>query len=214
MRLGRIEREVANIHSFAIGQRLDLVLVGREELPIDVYFLRIGRFVVPERGAGAQSNGSSIAFRVEAARAQVNCVAALGNDRIVSGSADQTISVWNVLSGDRQTLEGHTDSARHRRPPEPHNACLWVDAARPQVKCLTVLSNDLIVSGSKDRTLKLWEPSSGDCLQTLRGHEHWVWHQRAVKQRVATLSTPRGTGIMRRHPPERLHRIRIGRPHA
>ena len=55
LRLGRVEAQVADVDRRRPVERRDLVLVGREELAIDVYFLRIGRFVVPERGAGAEA---------------------------------------------------------------------------------------------------------------------------------------------------------------
>ena len=56
LRLRRVERQVSYVYSFAIGQRLDLVLVGREELAVDVYFLGVRSFVMPERRARAQSS--------------------------------------------------------------------------------------------------------------------------------------------------------------
>jgi WD40 repeat protein len=31
-----------------------------------------------------------------------------------------------------------------------------------------------IVSGGQDRTVKIWNTSTGACLQTLAGHSHWV----------------------------------------
>jgi len=42
------------------------------------------------------------------------------------------------------------------------------------VRCVTLTHNGHIVSGSVDRTLKIWSPSTGECLQTLAGHTHWV----------------------------------------
>ena len=31
-----------------------------------------------------------------------------------------------------------------------------------------------VASGSSDKTVKLWDVTSGECLQTLEGHSHWV----------------------------------------
>ena len=31
-----------------------------------------------------------------------------------------------------------------------------------------------VASGSEDRTVKLWDVTSGECLQTLEGHSHVV----------------------------------------
>ena len=53
------------------------------------------------------------------------------------------------------TLRGHTNYARRRRPVEQR-----IDRSstprRAQVSCVTALSNGRIVSGSADRTLKVW----------------------------------------------------------
>ncbi|MFB8788753.1 MAG: hypothetical protein U7123_07850 [Potamolinea sp.] len=32
----------------------------------------------------------------------------------------------------------------------------------------------ILVSGSHDRTIKLWDISTGECIKTLRGHVDWV----------------------------------------
>ena len=66
---------------------------------------------------------------------------------------------------------------------------------RAQVWCVIVLANGRLVSGSYDRTLKVWDPSSGQCLRTLRGHAHYARLRRPVKQRVDRSSTPRGAQV-------------------
>ena len=49
--------------------------------------------------------------------AQVMCVAALPNGRVVSGSWDRMLKVWDVSSCRCvRTLRGHTNTARRRRP--------------------------------------------------------------------------------------------------
>ena len=39
----------------------------------------------------------------------VNSVAILGPDRIVSGSSDNTVKIWNTDGECLKTLEGHSD---------------------------------------------------------------------------------------------------------
>ena len=34
---------------------------------------------------------------------------------------------------------------------------------------------EILVSGSEDRTIKLWNKNTGNLLRTLRGHGNWVW---------------------------------------
>jgi WD40 repeat protein len=52
-----------------------------------------------------------------------------------------------------QTLEGHSDR-------------VWSVAFSPD--------SARLASGSADRTVKIWDASSGKCLQTLEGHSDWV----------------------------------------
>ena len=166
------------------------------------------------RGACVQSNRAfdcSSTLR----RAQVNCVAVLSNGRVVSGSGDWTLKVWDVSSGEcLRTLTGHTRGARRRRPVEPR-----VDRSstprRAQVVCVAVLSNGHVVSGSSDDTLKVWDPSTGDCLGTLSGHYGSVRRRRPVAPRGRSLvDAVRGAGLVRRRPAERPRRVRVGGPHA
>jgi WD40 repeat protein/serine/threonine protein kinase len=74
--------------------------------------------------------------------------------RIVSGSADQTVMVWDLATGaELVTLRGHGD---------------WVSSAAfsPDGK--------RIISGSGDNTVKVWDWATGVELMTLRGHGDWV----------------------------------------
>ena len=148
-------------------------------------------------------------------RAQVRCVAALSKDRVVSGSRDNTLKVWDASNGEcLQTLSGHTDWARRRRPVDTTRRSL-VDAARAQVVCVAVLPNGRIVSGSDDRTLKVWDASSGECLRTLTGHTYGARRRRPVEPSGRSLvDAARGAGHVRRRPVERPRRVRVGRRHA
>src|SRR3989344_848541 len=75
-----------------------------------------------------------------------------GTNRIVSGSHDDTLKVWNAESGVcERTLQGHTD---------------WLT-------CVSVFmgSDSLprIVSGSGDTTLKVWDAVVYDMRSVVRG---------------------------------------------
>ena len=69
-----------------------------------------------------------------------------GNGKIVSGSQDCTIRVWNLETGEcLRTLAGHTGS----------------------VNCLDLLDN-IIVSGSSDSTVRVWDLHTGQLIYTLK----------------------------------------------
>jgi WD40 repeat protein len=74
--------------------------------------------------------------------------------RLASGSDDETVKIWDAMSGHYlQTLEGHNDSVR--------SVAFSPDGQR-------------LASGSDDKTVKIWDATSGHCLQTLEGHNNWV----------------------------------------
>jgi WD40 repeat protein len=67
-------------------------------------------------------------------------VAVFPDGRIVSGSRDKTVKVWNKdLSGDHQTLTGHIDT----------------------VMSVAVMPDGRVVSGSWDRSAKVWDLDAG-----------------------------------------------------
>jgi len=127
----------------------------------------------------------------------ISCVQFDGG-RIVSGSHDKTIKVWNVKTNSPWsviTLAGHSGEVR----------CLHLDGNRlvsgstdltikvwdlsisvnwssiacrvtmqghtDTVRCVQMdQSRDRVISGSYDTTVKVWELRTGICVKTLRGH--------------------------------------------
>ena len=74
--------------------------------------------------------------------------------KIVSGSYDKTIRVWNVDTGECiLTLKGHTWSV--------YSVVFNHDGTK-------------IVSGSYDNTIRVWNVDTGECILTLKGHTDWV----------------------------------------
>lgn len=80
-------------------------------------------------------NSANVQHTFTGHQGPVNCVKWVSGNKVVSGSRDGNLHIWNtegkMLSG---VLKGHT----------------------APVNCVTALSNDRIVSGSQDGTLRLW----------------------------------------------------------
>lgn len=78
--------------------------------------------------------------------------------RLASSSKDQTIKIWNILTGNCETtISGHTDS----------------------VECVKWGGAGLIYSCSRDRTIKVWAidghgKSQHKLIRTLTGHAHRI----------------------------------------
>lgn len=80
----------------------------------------------------------------------VKCITILPDGRMISGSEDQMLRVWDPSTGYcLQTLKGHTS----------------------RINCVAYLPTGEIVSGSYDGTLRIWDPNTGQCLHVLKGHE-------------------------------------------
>jgi WD40 repeat protein len=84
----------------------------------------------------------------------ITSVEVIDNEKIVSGSDDNTIKIWNLKTGACiRTLDIHTDGHTDR------------------VTCLaTIYGGKEIVSGSYDKTIKIWDSNTGKCIRTLEEH--------------------------------------------
>ena len=119
--------------------------------------------------------------------AQVYCVAALPNGRVVSGGweSDGTHKVWDASTGEcLRTLTRHTDWARRRRPVEPR-VDRWSTPRGAQVLCVAALPSGRVVSGSCGAFggVGMWDVSTGKYLCTLRGHTDRARRRRPVEPR-------------------------------
>jgi WD40 repeat protein len=117
-------------------------------------------------------------------------------NRIISGSGDKTIKVWDAETGDElMTLRGHKegvtsvafspDGKRMVSGSGDKTIKIWDAATGVELMTLrghgrsinlVAFSPDgkCIVSASEDNTIKVWDSASGDELMTLRGHKECV----------------------------------------
>ena len=131
---------------------------------------------------------------------------ALDGQRIVSGSEDKTIKVWDLETGAQlHTLTGHEGyvirgprRAAHRVGLEgqdhqglgPRDGRAAAHAHRPQgLRRSVALDGQRIVSGSYDNTIKVWDLETGAQLHTLTGHEGWRHSVALDGQRIVSGSS-------------------------
>jgi platelet-activating factor acetylhydrolase IB subunit alpha len=86
-----------------------------------------------------------------------------GGTLLASCSSDLTIKLWDPSDEYKniRTLPGHDHS---------------ISAVRfiPSGAAGAPSSGNLLVSASRDHTLRIWDVSTGYCVKTLRGHSDWV----------------------------------------
>jgi platelet-activating factor acetylhydrolase IB subunit alpha len=94
---------------------------------------------------------------------------------LVSCSNDQTARIWDPLTGESKTeLRGHEHVVE---------VVTWAPiAAYAAIRELAGIPNTdrskrpgaYVATGSRDRTIKLWDVQSGQLLKNLPGHDNWI----------------------------------------
>ena len=122
------------------------------------------------------------------------CLQTLPDNQLASGSADNSIKIWDVLTGECQaTLSGHSAAVRCLQIlPDGRLASgsfdktirVWNIATMAceailtghtdKVRCLQVLSGNLLASGSFDKKIKIWNLAGSSCQATLTGHSNYI----------------------------------------
>jgi WD40 repeat protein len=93
---------------------------------------------------------------------------------LASGSEDHLVRIWDVKTSQLLTiLSGHTDEVRSVAfAPQTYPNRLSSSGLRNS--CVQN-SKLLLASGSYDRTVRLWDINTGECLKILEEHTHRVW---------------------------------------
>jgi WD40 repeat protein len=86
---------------------------------------------------------------------------AVHDNQIISGSIDKTIKMWDRTTGCLiRTFSGHTNRVQSVCFSNSYNASdLRYNASD--------LRYNLIISGSNDNTIKLWDPMTGETIRTI-----------------------------------------------
>lgn len=86
-----------------------------------------------------------------------------GGTLLASCSSDLTIKLWDPSDGYKiiRTLPGHDHSVSTIR-------------FIPSGAAGFPASGNLLVSASRDKSLRIWDVSTGYCVKTIRGHADWV----------------------------------------
>jgi len=161
-------------------------------------------------GAGVLSNKAS-----EQSGAQVQCVAALPNGRVVSGSGDRTLMVWGASSGEcLGTLRGHARYARHRRPVDTTRRTL-VDAVRGagQLRRRPAERRRRVWVG-RPHAQGLGRVERSVPPEAERAHELSAAPASSRTARRSLVDAATGAGRVRRRPVERPRRVWVERRHA
>ncbi|KAI8812325.1 WD40-repeat-containing domain protein [Cladochytrium replicatum] len=87
---------------------------------------------------------------------------------VVSGGVDGVIKVW--YAGDELSLRSCSQSADSQNNQLSPGQCILTCVGHTdEIVCLQH-NDDTIVSGSEDKTVRIWKISSGECTAVLRGH--------------------------------------------
>jgi WD40 repeat protein len=106
----------------------------------------------------------SLRYITEQYQGGIWTIAFNSNSRLIaSGGQDRTVKIWNLQTGNYQVLEGHS-------------TWVWTVAFSPIASNLPdeESSRELLASGSDDRTVKIWDIATQQCLHTLEGHTNLI----------------------------------------
>ncbi|KAJ2114570.1 Lissencephaly-1, partial [Coemansia sp. RSA 922] len=97
---------------------------------------------------------------------------------LCTASNDQSVRLWDPSTGDcKADMRGHSNVVETARfaPPNTY-ACLRRLAGLPPVTAAADANapGQFVISGSRDKTLCLWDTASAQLLHTFIGHDDWV----------------------------------------
>lgn len=136
---------------------------------------------------------------------RVYALAVLPDGRLASGSADNTIRIWDLATGSSEVLRcpdwirtlavlpdgrlaAGCDDATVRVWDPITKTVQILQGHTDFIRCLCILPDGRLLSGSDDTTIRLWDLDMGNS-QILAGHTSWVYTLTALPHnRVASSS--------------------------
>lgn len=98
-------------------------------------------------------------------------LAYLDNGLIASGSVDRTIKIWEISTGNLKfTLPKSSICDQTKRVCNFNN----IVGHTSNINTLSAMPNSRLVSGSFDKTVRVWNILNGDLVKTFRGHNKTV----------------------------------------
>jgi WD40 repeat protein len=150
--LDTLHKHTNRVWSVAFHPQENLVVTGGDDHGIKIWELQRGKCFKTLQG---NSNAIyAIAYSDQGDRQNL----------LASGHEDQTIKLWNVNINAPQILKPDLQPSQVLRG---HSDRILSIAFSP--------NGQILASGSADRTIKLWNPLTGNLIKTLQGHRSWVW---------------------------------------
>ena len=167
--------------------KLYIGLKGHSHWIKDIYPLQNGGFITGSTDNTAKiwdSETGENKVTLKKHLSSIKAVCELKNNSIVTSSEDMTIIIWNIdkalhfkVNSEIYCVRPLLDNLVYGDEDGNIVVCnnigeeiFMLKGHTRRISCL--LQNDILISGSHDRTIKLWD--NGQCIRTLEGHTHFV----------------------------------------
>lgn len=129
----------------------------------------VKKWDIPRQAQKSSQKGSRALFTRKAHDKDINAIDVNSSGQLfASASQDKTVKIWSVAEGEVQgILKGHRRGVWAVRFAHPQTPVVQGDQG-------TTASKGLVLTGSGDKTVKLWSLSDYSCLRTFEGHSNSV----------------------------------------